>query len=103
SKQMIYQHKALQVNYTTYDMHPNQDYLIPGINANIMLIGHEDENDKDQNVYWYGQIIGIFHADVRYTGSAQSHFKAEFHRMEFLWVRWLARDGFYHSGWKACR
>ena len=23
--------------------------------------------------------------------------------MDFLWVRWLARDGFYHSGWKACR
>ena len=54
SKQMIYRHKALRVNYTTYDMRRNQDYLIPGINANIMLIAREDENDKDRNVYWYG-------------------------------------------------
>ena len=43
---MIYRHKALRVNYATYDMRRNQDYLIPGINANIMLIAREDENDK---------------------------------------------------------
>ncbi|KAG1852171.1 hypothetical protein F4604DRAFT_1933740 [Suillus subluteus] len=46
----IFRHKALRVNYTTYDLRHNQDSLNPRTNADIMLLAHEDGGDS--HPYW---------------------------------------------------
>lgn len=76
-------------------MRRDQDSLNPQTHPDIMLISCEDETDEDRYPYWYTQIVGIFHANVRHTGP-NSH-SVETHRMDFLWVRWFAqnRDGGY--------
>ena len=100
---MIYQHRVLRVNYTTYDMRRDQDSLNPQSHPDIMLLSHEDKNDDNWHPYWYARVIRIFHANVRHTGPDSNSMQT--HRMDFLWVHWFAQneDNGYHAGWKAHR
>lgn len=86
---LIYEHKVLRINYTTYDMRRDQDVLKP--HANFTILANETQTSYP---YWYGRLIGILHADVIFQGKSE--------RMEFLWVRWLGRDlgGGYQEGWR---
>jgi hypothetical protein len=72
----IYQHKAIRINYMTYDMHRSQDLVNIQTNSDVMVIGHED--NADAHPYWYVRVIGIFHANVRYqnpeSGAVVSRF-----------------------------
>lgn len=92
--------KPLRINYTTYDMRRDQDSLNTRNNADIMVLGCENEENPDAHPYWYGRIIGIFHAYIDYQGPG-SRSSEDFQEMEFLWVRWLGRDlsDDYHEGW----
>lgn len=92
----LYRHKVLRVNYTTYDMRRAQDSLNPRTHADFMVLGHEE--GPDAYPYWFGRIVGIFHADVLHAGAA-----TDVERMDFLWVRWFVRDSAYKSGSKAKR
>jgi hypothetical protein len=61
----LYKHKTLRVNYTTYDLRRTQDSLNPRIHADFMTLAHEDgDNEHRKYPYWYGRIMGIFHATV---------------------------------------
>lgn len=62
-----------------------------------MVLAHE-EDGPDAFPYWFGRIIGVFHADVLHTGAASK--TSEIQRMDFLWVRWFGRDIDYKSGFK---
>ena len=95
----IYCQKTLRINYTTYDMRRDQDSLNTCNNADFMVLGCENEENPDAHPYWYGRIIGIFHANINYQGPG-SH-SSDFQQMEFLWVCWLGRDqsNDYHEGW----
>ena len=42
--------------------------------------------------FWYARVLGIFHTLVR------KHPRQPYQRLEFLWVRWLARDLTQPSG-----
>jgi hypothetical protein len=64
-----------------------------------MVLAHEDGDDAFP--YWFGRIIGVFHADVVHTGTASK--STEPQQMDFLWVRWFGRDLSYKSGFKAKR
>lgn len=65
-----------------------------------MMLSHEDDEDEhNKHPYWYGRIIGVFHAMVQYTGPGSRSIDPQ--RMEFLWVRWLGRDLGHAGGWKA--
>ncbi|KIL64549.1 hypothetical protein M378DRAFT_39294, partial [Amanita muscaria Koide BX008] len=96
----IYTHKVIQVNYTTYDIRRAQDFsnLATG-NSYFMVLGCENEARKDPHPYWYGRIIGNYHAEVIYTGAQSRSLEPQI--MEFLWVRWLGRDPSdnYRDGW----
>lgn len=92
----IYRHKVMRVNYTTYDLRRDQDSLNPRTQADVMLLGHED--DPNAHPFWYARIIGIFHAYVVRSGDV---FKQE--RIEFLWIRWLGKDPTHRSGFAARR
>jgi hypothetical protein len=97
----IYQHKVLHVNYTTYDVRRAQDSLNPRTHSDFMVLAHEDDDENTAHPYWYGRIIGIFHAYVRHTGPASKTSDAQ--QIDFLWVRWHGRDPTYRSGFKVKR
>jgi len=61
----IYHHKVLRVNYTMYDGRWRQDSLNLRNHADFMTFSHETDT-TDPHPFWYGRIIGIFHARVRY-------------------------------------
>jgi hypothetical protein len=45
------------------------------------------ETEKGAHPFWYAAVLGVFHADVQYSGGDSQDFR--YNRMEFLWVRWL--------------
>lgn len=57
--------------------------------------------DEDAHPYWYGRIIGVFHAEVRHVGPTSVDYTPR--RMDFLWVRWYGQDSNFASGIKAKR
>ena len=101
---IIYRHKVLRVNYTTYDMRRAQDSLNPRVpgHADIMVLSPENEEENnDPHPYWYARIIGIFHANVRHIGPDSK--SREPVQMNFLFVRWFGRDSDPQPGWKSRR
>ncbi|KAG1883124.1 hypothetical protein F4604DRAFT_1576295 [Suillus subluteus] len=77
----IFQHKVIRVNYTMYDLRRSQDSLNPCTHADVMVLGHEDD---DTHPYWYARILGIFHANIIYRGSDATLVEPQ--QMNFLWV-----------------
>jgi hypothetical protein len=67
-----------------------------------MVLAHEDEDESSAHPYWYGRIVGIFHADIRHVGPKSKN-PSKTRRMDFLWVRWFGRDMGHAAGWKAKR
>lgn len=89
----IYEHKTLQINYTSYDMRRAQDSLNRLTNPNVMVLSSAGE----EHPYWYAQIIGIYHAIVNHPSLLEPIL------MNFLWVRWYGMEPSpsYRFGWKA--
>ncbi len=85
---VLWQHKTLRLRYTTYDMRRDQDTINPRTHADILLLTSQD--DEDDFPFAYARVIGIFHADVRYTGPGST--SSNWEHTEFLWVRWFVRD-----------
>ncbi|KAJ7033960.1 hypothetical protein C8F04DRAFT_1260454 [Mycena alexandri] len=100
-RERVYTHKILRVNYTTYDTQRDQDTLNTSTHPDFMVLAHEEE-DNNPHPYWYGRILGIFHADVRHVGP-RSKTGGRPQRMEFLWVRWFGRDIDHVAGWATKR
>jgi hypothetical protein len=101
-KEKLYTHAIMRVNYTTYDLLRDSDTINTSTHPDFMVLAREDEDEATSHPYWYGRVIGIFHADVRHVG-ARSKTKGKTQRMEFLWVRWFGRDIHSRAGWKAKR
>ena len=95
----LYKHKAMRVNYTTYDMRCKQDTINPRTRPDIMLMSHEDEGADSYHPYWYAGILGIFHINIKHTGpnSRTPHVQ----KIEVIFVRWFGRDSSYAAGWSA--
>ncbi|KAJ7679881.1 hypothetical protein B0H17DRAFT_943718, partial [Mycena rosella] len=97
----LYTHQVMRINYTTYDLHRDEDSINPRTHSDVMMLSHEDEDDSNSHPYWYARVIGIFHADVRHVGGRSNSSRTQ--RMESLWVRWFGRDLSHKAGWKAKR
>lgn len=95
----MYSHKIAQFNYTTYDVRREQDIVNPGTpRCNIMLLSGQHaiepmqegsssaSQDPQPHSYVYARVIGIYHANVVYTGPGMIDYTPN--RMDFLWVRW---------------
>ncbi|KAG2359245.1 hypothetical protein BDR07DRAFT_1452428 [Suillus spraguei] len=63
----MYQHNIARFNYTTYDVHQDQDIINPRMTQ-------------------IGQVLGIYHVNVIYIGVGMVNYTPL--QMEFLWVRW---------------
>ena len=95
----LHEHSILQINYTTYDLRREQDSVNSRTHADIMLLSHED--DDDRHPYWYARVIKIFHVDVCYFGGSTGAVIPT--RMDVLFVRWFGRDIDFKAGWSAKR
>lgn len=94
----IYRHRLLRVNYTTYDLRREFDTINPRADRqDIMLLS---DQDVENHPYRYARVLGIFHANIMYTGPGSNDFLSR--RMEFLWVRWfeLLHDRTTAKGWE---
>ncbi|OSD02519.1 hypothetical protein PYCCODRAFT_1477774 [Trametes coccinea BRFM310] len=98
----IYRHKVLRVNYTTYDMRRAQDVINPRTHPDFMVHADSDSGSAD-TPYWYGRVIDIFHAYVRYDGPGATSATRQWQRLDFLWVRWYENDPTYPSGFQERR
>ncbi|GAB1524343.1 hypothetical protein RhiTH_007496 [Rhizoctonia solani] len=91
----VYKHAILGVNYTLYDMRRCTDCIHPASDRHFILV--KAANTIDDLPYNYARVLGIFHANVCLS------IHQPFQRVDFLWVRWLARNTSYRSGWNARR
>jgi len=82
---VIFRLATLRVNYTTYDMRRDFDTINSKTHPFVMVPSPETE--RGAHPFWYAAVLGVFHADVQYTGEDSRDFRHN--RMEFLWVRWL--------------
>ncbi|KAG0703308.1 hypothetical protein DFH29DRAFT_998600 [Suillus ampliporus] len=94
----LHEHSVLRVNYTTYDLRREQDSINPQTHADIMMLSHED--DDDRHPYWYARVIKIFHLDVWYDGQGAMQAPTCMH---VLFVRWFGRNIDFKAGWSAKR
>ncbi|KAH7904506.1 hypothetical protein BJ138DRAFT_1019068 [Hygrophoropsis aurantiaca] len=99
----IYSHKLARFNYTTYDVRRAQDVVNPSTSHhNIMVLAnHSSKDGPTQHPFWYARVLGIYHANVIYTGPGMLDYNPR--RMEFLWVRWYEIVEEHMAGWDACQ
>jgi hypothetical protein len=93
---IIYVHKALRINFTTYDNRRDQDTINPRTHSDVMML-----SSLSNHPYCYACVLGIYHASIQ-LNSARSR-NCELHQAEFLWVRWYDVDEKAHTGFKAKR
>jgi hypothetical protein len=97
----IYRHHIARFNYTTYDIRRAQDVINPNTShCDIMVLANFESEDTSQTPFWYGRVLGIYHANVVYTGPGMVDYTPR--RFEFLWVRWYRSVAPMHP-WHACR
>lgn len=95
----IYEHKEMHINYTTYDVRRDQDYLNTMTHRDVLL--HSCESQQGSHPYWYARVLGFFHADVLQVGDDVTDHSVNC--MEFLWVRWFGIDPDYQYGSRVAR
>ncbi|KAI6119509.1 hypothetical protein EV401DRAFT_1861510, partial [Pisolithus croceorrhizus] len=89
----------LRVNYTTYDIHREQDVMHPGTGCFVMTLSREDE--PNAHPFWYCQVIRAFHIKVLHVGpNAQCRSPQT---MELLWVRWLGVEPGYSCSFREAK
>lgn len=96
---LVYRHNVLTINYTTYDVRRAQDSINPRTeHCDIMLLA-----DDTCHQYRYARVLGIYHANVIYSGRGSGgQVDHRSRRMEFLWVRWFENihDTSVQHGWQ---
>lgn len=66
-----------------------------------MLLADNSDAPADQHNFLYARVLGVYHANVIYTGSGMRDYDAR--RVDFLWVRWYEVADPAASGWKTSR
>ncbi|KAG0695611.1 hypothetical protein DFH29DRAFT_813989, partial [Suillus ampliporus] len=82
----LFEHSVLHINHMTYDLRREQDSMNPRTHADIMMLSHED--DEDRHPYWYARIIKIYHVNIWHYGPGAVPQTAPT-RMHVLFVRWF--------------
>ena len=66
----LYSHQTMRIHYTTYDNRRAYDSINPRTHPDIMMLSYETLPEGQlRHPYWYARVVGIFHVDVRYTGT----------------------------------
>ncbi|KAF9006278.1 hypothetical protein BDZ89DRAFT_966089, partial [Hymenopellis radicata] len=70
-KDMMYFHKVLRLNYTSYDRRRQQDIINPSTKADIMMLA--DPADQKTHPYYYARVLSIFHVRACHAGGKYKH------------------------------
>ncbi|KZV72799.1 hypothetical protein PENSPDRAFT_750617 [Peniophora sp. CONT] len=100
TKNRMYRHKVLRVNYTTYDMRIDQDSINPTSHPFAMMLSPAPEGGHP---YMYAQIVAIFHVHARLEGEQSTPESRKEQLFNVLWVRWMALDPEHTGGFRAKR
>ncbi|KAG8701768.1 hypothetical protein FRC11_011922 [Ceratobasidium sp. 423] len=88
----MYKHKTLWINYTSYDVCRQQDLINPTTPSRFIFLPSEFDSaespDLDTHPFLYAKVLGIYHADISYRGSAPR-------RMDFIHLD--------HVGYELCQ
>ncbi|KAH6904929.1 hypothetical protein BKA70DRAFT_1431513 [Coprinopsis sp. MPI-PUGE-AT-0042] len=86
----IYTQQTMRVKYTTYDVRREEDVVRLESKPNIMVLRDTPAHGGSaEDPYLYGQVIGIYYADVMFVGELRDGTRNyHSHRIDFLWVRW---------------
>ena len=80
----MYRHQLFCINYTTYDVHRDQDTINPHTDhCDIMLLAPS----YSAHPFLYAHVLGIFHMNIIYTSSGSKDYLPRC--LEFLWVHWF--------------
>ncbi|KAF9543337.1 hypothetical protein CPC08DRAFT_755956 [Agrocybe pediades] len=92
----LYIARTCRINYTTYDIRRKGDIINPRTSSDIIVKSPETGEGAER--FWYGRVIGIFHAIVSssHTDASSSSSRS----MDFLWVRWFGKEPGYRHGFK---
>jgi hypothetical protein len=89
----LYRHARLRINYDTYDVRRGQDTITPSSRPDCMFLDPEPEEGGDFDPYFYGRVIYIFHAQVKYhTPGMPAGHRPPAHRVDMCYMRWFVRD-----------
>jgi hypothetical protein len=69
---ILYRLSTFRVNYTTYDMRRDFDTINSKTHPFVMVSSPETE--EDAHPFWYASVLGVFHADIQYTGKDSQDF-----------------------------
>jgi hypothetical protein len=58
----IFSVKTICINYTTYNIHQEQDTINP--NTHLVVTVKTGETTKRARLFWYAQVLGVFHASA---------------------------------------
>lgn len=85
----------MRINYTTYDVRRDQDIIHVGTpQSNVMLLNEASTNPSSPfyasiHPYLYAKVLGIYHANVSYTGKLPDGTQnLTAHRVDLVWVQW---------------
>jgi hypothetical protein len=67
--------------------------------CNVMLLA--DNADTSEHHFLYARVLGMYHANVIYTGPGMRDYEAR--RLDFLWVRWYEVINPKSSGWTSSK
>jgi len=84
---MLYRHKTLQLTYTTYDMHEDQDRVYQRQYPDVMVL-----SDDKEHPYLYGRVLGFFHINAMNTGPNTLLLDNGVAVLQMAWVHWFKLD-----------
>ncbi|KAF6758419.1 hypothetical protein DFP72DRAFT_1065105 [Ephemerocybe angulata] len=90
----FYNHKVLQVFYSTYDCVQGTDILNPTTSRRDFMCLRSQSNRTtplDAPKFVYGRLLGIFHVNVIYAGPGMLDYRKR--RFDVVWVRWYTPVG----------
>lgn len=94
----MYSHSTLRINYTSYDVRRQQDFINPNSpsGCRYVLLRSDTGDNLTEHLFLYARVLGIYHANIRLFGRPPK-------RIDFLWVRWLDYNEEEPGSWDAGR
>ncbi|TFK88006.1 hypothetical protein K466DRAFT_645664 [Polyporus arcularius HHB13444] len=97
-KDVLWLHKVMRVNWTSYDMRREQSSVNPRTHPEIMMLAPSGSSHP----YLYARVVAIFHVNT-FVADAQAMMQPEPRLLQVLWVRWYDLDTSRPGGFEYCR